>query len=435
MPLTIKQLYHYFENSSSVSIDSRKVKSGDLFFALKGPNFDGNVYANEALKKGASYAVIDNPDFVKDNRYLLVEDTLKALQELATYHLKQVKPTCIAITGTNGKTTTKELIKAVLSMTYKTQATVGNLNNHIGVPTTLLKLKKDTEMAVVEMGANHVNEINFLCGIALPHFGLITNIGKAHLEGFGSIKEIVKTKGELFDFLDASGGHSFLNMNDFRVAKIGYFIQNASTYGSGQWYKTDVQLVDANPFLKVIWHPKSGNPITIQTQLIGAYNLDNVAAAIAIGTYFRVSAQNIQHAIEAYQPVNKRSQLIKQGSNTILLDAYNANPTSMEAALQNFDKMKGSSKVAILGDMLEMGKDSQKEHSALLKLVKEMDLSFVALVGKEFIKADKNHQFLHFQNVQEAKVWFNEQGFEDSVILLKGSRGIALEIILENTLV
>lgn len=431
MPLTIQKLYNYFNQTHKICIDSRKVKPGDLFFALKGPNFDGNKYAEQALKQGAKYAVIDNPSFQKDKNYLLVEDTLKSLQELATYHLKQVKPTCIAITGTNGKTTTKELIKAVLSSAYRTQATIGNLNNHIGVPLTLLALEEDTQMAIVEMGANHQYEINELCRIALPNFGLITNIGKAHLEGFGSVETIVKTKGELFDFLDASGGHSFLNMNDFRVAKIGCFIQNASTYGSGQWYKTDVKLVDADPFLKVVWHTKSGNPITIQTQLIGGYNLDNVIAAIAVGTFFRVSAEKIQQAIEAYQPVNKRSQLIKQESNTIILDAYNANPTSMEVALQNFDKMAGNQKVVVLGDMLEMGKDSQKEHKQLLKTVSGMNFSSVALIGQELLKADKGGQFLHFATAKEARDWFNKQAFENTLILLKGSRGIALETILE----
>ncbi|MGB0931792.1 MAG: UDP-N-acetylmuramoyl-tripeptide--D-alanyl-D-alanine ligase [Chitinophagales bacterium] len=431
MPLTIQKLYDYLKQTNHICTDSRKAKPGDLFFALKGPNFDGNRYAEQALKQGAAYAVIDGPDFQKDKRYLLVEDTLKSLQELATYHLKQVKPICIAITGTNGKTTTKELVKAVLSSTYRTQATKGNLNNHIGVPLTLLALEKDTQMSIVEMGANHQYEINELCRIALPNFGLITNIGKAHLEGFGSVEVITKTKGELFDFLDASGGHSFLNMNDFRVAKIGYFIQNASTYGKGQWYKTDVKLVNSDPFLKVVWHPKLGNPIEIQTQLIGDYNLDNVTAAIAVGTFFRVSAEKIQEAIEAYEPVNKRSQLIQRESNTIILDAYNANPTSMEVAIQNFDKMAGSEKVVILGDMLEMGKDSQKEHKQLLKLVGEMNFSTVVLIGQELIKADGNHQFLHFQNAEKAKKWFNKQAFENTLILLKGSRGIALETILE----
>lgn len=431
MPLTIKLLYSFYKNNSCICTDSRKVKDGDLFFALKGPNFDGNQYAKQALEKGAAYAVIDNPNFQKGERYLLVNDVLTALQELATYHIKQINATRIAITGSNGKTTTKELMSAVLSTTYATQATEGNLNNHIGVPITLLSLNKDTEMAVIEMGANHLNEINFLCNIALPHFGLITNIGKAHLEGFGGVEGIVKGKGELFDFLDASGGHAFLNMNDFRVAKIGYFIQNASTYGNGQWYKTNVKLVNAEPFLKVLWTPQSGNPIAIQTQLIGEYNLDNVTAAIAVGTYFRVSAENIQQAIESYSPVNKRSQLIEKDSNTIVLDAYNANPTSMKVALQNLNKMQGKQKVAILGDMLEMGKDSQKEHKHILKLVSEMNFSHVVLVGSEFLKADKKQQFLHFSTSKEAKVWFDKQNFENTLILLKGSRGIALETILE----
>ncbi|MEZ4886816.1 MAG: UDP-N-acetylmuramoyl-tripeptide--D-alanyl-D-alanine ligase [Chitinophagales bacterium] len=440
MPLTTKKLYTYFRKNNHVCTDSRKVQPNDLFFALKGPNFDGNVYADDALKRGATYAVIDNPEFQKSDRHLLVQDTLTALQDLATYHLKEVKPICIAITGSNGKTTTKELITSVLATTFNTQATIGNLNNHIGVPLTLLSLVDDTKMMIVEMGANHIDEINFLCSIALPNFGLITNIGKAHLEGFGSVNGIVKAKGELFDFLDASGGHSFLNMNDFRVAKIGYFIQNASTYGSGEWYKTDVRMEGAEPFLKVNWYPKvqTGknkrailDPIDIQTQLIGAYNLDNVTAAIAVGSYFNVSAENIKQAIEAYKPNNQRSQILEKNGNTIVLDAYNANPTSMEAALQNFAKMKGENKVVILGDMLEMGKESETEHLKLLKMLLEMKVSQVVLVGNELMKADKKRQFLHFQNTKDARNWFDEQHFQNALILLKGSRSIALEKIVE----
>ncbi|MFK7903915.1 MAG: UDP-N-acetylmuramoyl-tripeptide--D-alanyl-D-alanine ligase, partial [Chitinophagales bacterium] len=381
MPLTTKTLYDCFLESNRICTDTRQIKLNDLFFALKGPNFDGNIYASEALKKGAAYVVIDNPDYQKNEKCLLVEDSLKALQDLATYHRKQINPTCVAITGSNGKTTTKELVKAVLSKAHKTQATIGNLNNHIGVPLTLLSLEADTKMAVIEMGANHLYEINLLCSIALPNFGLITNIGKAHLEGFGGLKGVAKGKGELFDFLDTSGGHSFLNMNDFQVSKIGYFIQNASTYGSGAWYKTDVKLVSANPFLKVAWHTKSGDIINIQTQLIGEYNLDNVTAAIAVGTFFQVSSDDVRDAIEAYKPVNKRSQIIKKGSNTIVLDAYNANPTSMEMALKNFSKMKAAHKVAILGDMLEMGKVSKLEHQKILDLAASMDLTKVVVVG------------------------------------------------------
>ena len=431
MPLTNEQLYNYFKKYPTICTDSRKVKLNDLFFALKGPNFNGNIYAEEALEKGAAFAVIDDSNFQKNERYLLVDDTLKALQNLATYHRKQVNPTCIAITGTNGKTTTKELVKAVLSTTYKTQATLGNFNNHIGVPLTLLSLEEDTEMSIVEMGANHIGDINLLCNIALPKFGLITNIGKAHLEGFGSVEGIVKAKGELFDFLDASGGHSFLNMNDFRVAKIGYFIQNVSTYGSGNWYKTNVQSISAKPFLKVVWHPKSADSIDIQTQLIGEYNLDNIAAAIAIGTFFQVSGENIKRGIEGYKPANKRSQVIQKESNIIILDAYNANPTSMEAALQNFSKMEGNNKMVILGDMLEMGTESEKEHETLLNLVAKMKLSQVVLIGQELEKANKKHCFLHFQNGQQARQWFKKQTLKDSVILLKGSRGIALEKVIE----
>ncbi len=431
MPLTTKILYDYFMESNRICTDTRQIKPNDLFFALKGPNFDGNVYASEALKKGAAYVVIDNPDYQKNEKCLLVKDSLKALQELATYHRKQINPTCVAITGSNGKTTTKELVKAVLSKVYKTQATVGNLNNHIGVPLTLLSLEADTKMAVIEMGANHLYEINQLCEIARPDFGLITNIGKAHLEGFGGIKGVAKGKGELFDFLDASGGHSFLNMNDFQVSKIGYFIQKASTYGSGNWYKTDVKLVTANPFLNVAWHRKSGDVVDIQTQLIGEYNLDNVTAAIAVGAFFRVSPDDIREAIEVYKPVNKRSQIIEKESNTIVLDAYNANPTSMEAALKNFSQMKASRKVVILGDMLEVGKASKAEHKKILDLAAKMDLAKVVLVGDEMMKANETHRFLEFKNVKGARVWFDRQKFENTLILLKGSRGIALERIVE----
>ncbi len=431
------KLYQKFLSATGISTDTRTLQNGQLFFALKGDNFNGNKFAKKALEK-ASFAVIDEAEYFEDNgQYILVDNVLESLQLLATHHRQQLKIPIIAITGSNGKTTTKELIKSVLGTSYKTFATKGNLNNHIGVPLSLLSITQEHEMAIIEMGANHLNEINQLCKIALPNFGLITSIGKAHLEGFGSEKKIQEGKAELFEFLDAFGGRMFVNMNDFKIAEVAYFMQKVTTYGSGKFYNINGKIHETDPYLNVIWYPRKTKkdalepePIILKTQLIGQYNLNNVLAAVAVGLKFKVSHEDIQKGVWAYAPSNNRSQVIEESDHTIILDAYNANPSSMEAALTNFSQMKFPHKVAILGDMLELGTYSFEEHEKIVKLAQELELDKVVLVGKEFAPFNQDN-ILHFEDNEQTKEWFKQQKFAQSGILIKGSRGIALEKILE----
>ncbi|OWY25993.1 UDP-N-acetylmuramoyl-tripeptide--D-alanyl-D-alanine ligase [Sphingobacteriales bacterium UPWRP_1] len=436
---TTEQLYDRFLQCTGVEIDSRKIQPGNMFFALKGTHANGNQFAAAAVAAGARYAVVDDPAVAAANpgAYLLVPDVLSALQELATCHRKQFTIPFIAITGSNGKTTSKELLYAVLSAAYTTRATKGNLNNHIGVPLTLLALTPGVQMAVIEMGANKQGDINELCSIALPNFGLITNIGKAHLEGFGGIEGVQKGKGELFEFLDGAEGRAFVNLNDTRVAQVGYYLHKATTYGSTPRANIYAESLGCNPFLTVRWHlPKKLQPengaayLDINTQLTGEYNLDNVIAAIAVGNHFKVPPPDIARAIGAYVPQNNRSQIVQTGSNTVILDAYNANPTSMQNALLNFDSMPAAAKVVILGDMLEMGEYSQQEHLGIVKQLQTMNLQHVALVGPEFGKVCAGTGFLHFTTAAQAKAWFTSCRFEHTHILLKGSRGMAMEQIL-----
>ncbi len=427
---TTPQLYTYYQQHPNIITDSRKVVTGQLFFALKGPSFDGNKYAAAALEKGAAYAIIDDATYQTNDRCLLVEDVLTSLQDLARHHRQQLSIPVIGITGSNGKTTTKELITAVLSSTYRTQATKGNLNNHIGVPLTLLSFQPDIEMAVVEMGANHINEIAELCQIALPNYGLLTSIGKAHLEGFGSIEGVIKAKGELFDFISEHKGAAFVNLNDARISNMAFSLPNRSTYGSNVSAKVNGAVAVAEPYLGVNWHLSASNTLLINTQLTGTYNLDNILAAIAIGTHFNIPPEIIKTAIEGYIPANNRSQVMQKDSNTYVLDAYNANPSSMKAALQNFDQLVASQKVVILGDMLELGNYSLAEHQEIVDSLKQMDLQQVVLVGAEFEKTSIPSNFLHFLTSQNVKEWFDKQAFANTHFLIKGSRGIALERIL-----
>ncbi|OWY24813.1 UDP-N-acetylmuramoyl-tripeptide--D-alanyl-D-alanine ligase [Sphingobacteriales bacterium UPWRP_1] len=436
---TPEQLYSCFLQCTGVEIDSRKIKPGNLFFALKGTHADGNQYAAAAVAAGARYAVVNDPAVAaaNPNACLLVPNVLTALQELATRHRQQFTIPFVAITGSNGKTTSKELLYAVLSSTYTTQATQGNLNNHIGVPLTLLALKPGVQMAVIEMGANKQGDINELCSIALPNFGLITNIGKAHLEGFGGIEGVQKGKGEMFEYLDGAEGRAFVNLNDVRVAQVGYYLHKATTYGSTRRANIYAESLGCNPFLKVRWHlPKAlrGQTetgfIDIDTQLTGEYNLDNVIAAIAVGHHFKVSPPDIARAIHAYVPQNNRSQIVQMGTNTVILDAYNANPTSMQNALLNFNQLPAAAKVVIAGDMLEMGEYSEQEHTGIVKQLQTMNLQHVALVGPEFGKVCAGTGFLHFNTAAAAKEWFKACRFEHTHILLKGSRGMAMEQIL-----
>jgi len=428
----ISQLYQVFLKCPNVITDSRKAASATLFFALKGENFDGNKFAASALQQGCDYAVIDNESDYKGEKYILVKDCLTTLQALAKYHREHLNIPFIAITGSNGKTTTKELIKCVLSKKYKVLATAGNLNNHIGVPLTLLSITSDIEIAVIEMGANHIGEIAMLCDIAQPDFGLITNIGKAHLGEFGSFEAVVKTKTELYQFIRNRNGKVFVNSeNDLLISHTSEI--DKITYGVSEKASCSCHLFDANPFLKV----KYENEI-ISSQLIGKYNFENVVAAICIGKYFGVDSRKMKEAIEEYVPSNNRSQVVKTKTNTLILDAYNANPSSMCVAIENFYDMKGESKWLILGDMLELGEYEIEEHKNILLLVKEKKFENVILVGEKFSKALSELKMnfsdqLLFKNSDELAGRLKENNLSKtpSLILIKGSRGIKLEKAVE----
>lgn len=422
--MNIEDIYKIYQQYPSIQTDSRKLQKGDLFFALKGPNFNGNQFTRQALDQGASYVIADEPISFSDNRIIQVEDALKTLQQLAKFHRDQFNIPVLAITGSNGKTTTKELIHEVLSSGYRTYTTKGNLNNHIGIPLTILKIKPDAEIAVIEMGANHLKEIEGYCEYAQPTHGLITNIGKAHLEGFGGVENVKKGKGELFDFIKTHNGTAFVNTDDPAVLELSKALKNTVFYGSSG-EKATGSLLKKDPFIEV----KINTGSTIQTNLVGAYNLPNVLAAVCIGQYFKIDMDKIKNAIENYTPSNSRSQLINLNNNTIILDAYNANPGSMAAAIENFAAMKGDKKILLLGDMKELGEDSQKEHAAIISLINKYKWEVVALVGKDFSEVD--HSYLHFENSIQAKDWFKKENIENAQLLVKGSRSMQMEKVLE----
>lgn len=422
--LSTEDLHRIFTLYPSVTTDSRKTESGDIFFALSGDNFDGNSYALSALEKGASYAVIDNEKVLKANsktefgsRLLLVKDTLKALQDLGEFHRKELGLTILAISGSNGKTTTKELLGAVLSRKYKVQMTSGNLNNHIGVPLTLLNLKNDCELAIVEMGASHCQEIALLCKLAAPNFGLLTNVGKAHLEGFGGEQGVVKGKGELFDYLEQNSGVAFYRTEDTTISSMVEQRKNLSTVA----YSSQIEL------------PKSN--------LVGDYNRFNIAAAVCVGEYFAVDKDDIKDAISSYMPTNNRSQRSQTAKNTLIVDCYNANPSSMKAALENLQKEELSatlhSKIAILGDMLELGEHTQSEHTRVLELLEKSSVTKAFLVGELFSKVaenftPQNYSLEAYPSRTELIERLEEQGLESNIILLKGSRALGLEKLIEH---
>lgn len=426
MQTSIEFLYQKYLECRHVSTDSRATQDQSLFFALNGPNFKGAKFTGMALGKGAKYAVVDDPDMAAENVFV-VEDTLQTLQDLARYHRKTLSIPVIGITGSNGKTTTKELIYAVLSQKFNTLYTQGNLNNHIGVPLTLLRIKPEHEMAIIEMGANHIGEIELLCTIALPTYGMITNIGKAHLEGFGSLEGVARGKSELYVHLDKAEGTVFVNTGNDHLMRMSRRIASKVTYPAKEdFYHSE--LLEASPY--VVYKDEDGN--VVHTQLVGSYNYENMAAAACIGKYFGVPLQKANEAIANYSPVNNRSQVLQKGSNTIILDAYNANPTSMAAAIRNFGSMKAPRKVVILGDMFEMGAESIAEHTALGTTAAEQSFNTVILCGKDMQYAAKaNPDFKHFETKQELQNWLQQNPVSDSYILIKGSRGMGLETLVE----
>src|SRR6187431_1593834 len=428
--MMIEELYKIYQLYPSVQTDTRKLKAGDIFFALKGPSFNGNSFAKKAVEAGAAFVVIDEREYEIDGKTLLVPDVLSSLQELALYHRKQFDIPFIAITGSNGKTTTKELIHAVLSSSFKTYTTEGNLNNHIGIPLTILKIRPGAEMAVIEMGANHLAEIASYCTYALPTHGLVTNCGKAHLEGFGSEEGVRKGKGELFDHLRTlTHGHAFVMWDYEYLREMSKGISGVIKYGTKQNDHVIGKVLSNETFLQVQITQGLDDGI-IKTQLVGDYNLPNVLAAVTVGKFFEVPENKIRSAIENYVPSNSRSQLIEKGSNKIILDAYNANPSSMKLAIENFAKKKSENKILMLGAMAELGKESLQEHQQIIDLIKKYSWKEVALVGGDFQKL--SHPFISFENSLQAKEWFVKQHFQNSYILVKGSRSMQMEKVLED---
>jgi UDP-N-acetylmuramoyl-tripeptide--D-alanyl-D-alanine ligase len=425
--MTIQNIHHLFLKCHNVSIDTRNIQPNSFFVAIKGERFDANTFAKEALEKGAGFVIIDNPKYYIDDRTIVVEDSLKALQELAKYHRQFLKLPIIALTGSNGKTTTKELINVVLSKKYRTTATIGNLNNHIGVPLTLLSFTKETELGIVEMGANHQKEIEFLCEIAQPDYGYITNFGKAHLEGFGGVEGVIKGKSEMYTFLKENHKSVFVNLDDeiqnaktINVKRIT-FSQNETTAN------VYIDSITANPFVKIVTMD-----VEINSRLIGLYNANNINAAITIGNYFEIPINDIKTAIESYVPENNRSQLLMKSTNEIILDAYNANPSSMKVALENFIQLDKDNKMVIIGDMYELGLDSLEEHKAIVDFLKDNSSFECHFVGKDFFSNRIQNTNFHFHSSYEEFTQFlTSIKLENKTLLIKGSRGMALERTLE----
>lgn len=421
------ELYKIYLQNPQVETDTRKLKKGDIFFALKGPNYNGNHYTRQALKAGASFCITDEITDYKEKRILLVKDSLQALQQLAKKHRAQFNIPFIAITGSNGKTTTKELLQEVLLTQYKSYTTVGNLNNHIGIPLTILRIKKDAEIAVIEMGANHQKEIEGYCEYAMPTHGIITNIGKAHLEGFGGEEGVRKGKGELFNYLKKTGGTAFVNNDYDYLRELSNGISSIITYGTQDADYTG-NIKNDGEFLEVSITKGASLPC-IKTQLVGGYNLPNVLTAVCVGKTFKIEDEKIKTALENYAPTNSRSQLIEKDSNKIILDTYNANPTSMKAAIENFAKMNGDKKVLILGGMMELGTESEKEHTVIVNLIAQYKWHKIVLAGSDY----KNlpGEIIHLHNAAETAEWFRLQHFKNAQILIKGSRSMQMEKVIE----
>lgn len=425
--MKLSALYQIFLDCHSVTTDSRNCPAGSLFIALKGESFNGNAFAEKALAEGCAFAIVDEAEYAKadDQRYILVDNCLQTMQQLANYHRRKLGTRVIGITGTNGKTTTKELISAVLSQTYNVLYTQGNLNNHIGVPITLLRLRKEHNLAVIEMGANHPGEIKSLCEIAEPDYGIITNVGKAHLEGFGSFEGVIKTKGELFNFLREKGDSTiFIHHDNSYLMDIAWGL-NRILYGTEAGLYVNGQITGNSPYLTFEWKAgKDGDTHQVRTQLIGEYNFPNALAAITIGRFFGVETQKIDEALAGYTPQNNRSQLKTTDNNTLIIDAYNANPTSMMAALENFKNMAVPRKMLLLGDMRELGKESHTEHQKIVDYIKECNFENVWLVGEQF--ATTQHSFKTYATVHELISDIERTKPKGYTILIKGSNGIKL---------
>lgn len=424
--MKIEDLYQNFKTCSSFSTDTRRLQEDSMYFALKGDNFDGNTFVLNAFKAGAKYCVVDCIDAVINDHCFYVEDVLTALQQLAKYHRTVINIPIIALTGSNGKTTTKELINTVLSTTYNVKATVGNLNNHIGVPLTLLSFTQNMDFGIVEMGANHQKEIEFLCSIAQPDFGLITNFGKAHLEGFGSVEGVIKAKSELYDFIKLNHKTAFINKDDNTQVQQIEDYSKIITFGNDLENDYVVSFKSANPNVTLLF-----DNIKIESQLIGHYNYGNIAVAVTIGKYFKVSTTDIKHAIENYQPDNNRSEIIEKGSTKIILDAYNANPTSMFAALKNLKQLQAEQTYMFLGDMFELGTETEKEHQEIVHFIESQFDGNIYLIGKHFYTTETKASTHKFQTFEDIKPILKALKLKNATILIKGSRGMALERILD----
>jgi UDP-N-acetylmuramoyl-tripeptide--D-alanyl-D-alanine ligase len=421
--MTISDIYKLFLNSTGINTDTRTIQGGNLFIALSGDNFNGNKFAEQALNTGAIYAIIDDENF-QSEKTILVKNTLETLQNLAHHHRIVLNTPIIALTGSNGKTTTKELINTVLSEKYNTTSTTGNLNNHIGVPLTLLSMTEETEIGIIEMGANNFHEIELLTRITQPNYGYITNFGKAHLEGFGNIEGVIKAKSELYTYLRTEHRLAFVNSDNEKQRQQSELI-NSYTFSENDKSNVKVKFIEANPFVQISYK----NQI-IKSNLIGNYNFTNIAAAVTIGDYFKVTTEAIKHAIENYHPTNNRSQIIHKNNNQIILDAYNANPTSMKAALENFNQLKTTNKVIFLGDMFELGETSKEEHQNIIDYIETSKLTNCYVLGEHFKKTKHSDKIKSYSNFKDFESVFVNH-LNNSTILIKGSRGMALERILD----
>jgi len=425
--MDITYIHSLFLKCNSVSIDTRKIQPNSLFVAIKGDNFDANTFAKEALQKGASYVIIDNEDYIVDQRTIWVENSLIALQELSKYHRRYLNLPIIALTGSNGKTTTKELINVVLSKKFNTKATLCNLNNHIGVPLTLLSFDGKTEIGIVEMGANHKKEIEFLCELATPDYGYITNFGKAHLEGFGGVEGVIVAKSEMYNYLSQNDKLVFINLEDKIQVEKSKTLKSYSFGINKENANVNISSIAANPFVEIHF-----SNLLVQTHLIGLYNANNINAALAVGKYFGVEDLAIKEALESYIPENNRSQLITKGTNQIILDAYNANPSSMAVAIENFLQLENQNRIMILGDMFELGEESQQEHKIIVNLLLEEKNIICFFIGKEFYSNRINKNNFHFyETFNSFSDYLSDVKIENSSILIKGSRGMALERTLD----